>query len=124
MSPAPPHPIPIYIGGASKPALRRAARLGDGWLGAGNTPEQAEKILVELRRLREEVGRIEEPFDAIVPLVTPLELDTLRRLSDLGATGSVSYPFGYTAGLDATLEQKLDVMQDFGERVIRPMQRC
>ncbi|MBW2667473.1 MAG: LLM class F420-dependent oxidoreductase, partial [Deltaproteobacteria bacterium] len=87
MSPAPPHPIPIYIGGASKPALRRAARLGDGWLGAGNTPEQAEKILVELRRLREEVGRIEEPFDAIVPLVTPLELDTLRRLSDLGATG-------------------------------------
>ncbi|MBW2666426.1 MAG: hypothetical protein JRE13_09065, partial [Deltaproteobacteria bacterium] len=59
-----------------------------------------------------------------VPLVTPLELDTLRRLSDLGATGSVSYPFAYTAGPDATLEQKLDVMQDFGERVIRPMQRC
>ncbi len=124
MSPAPPQPIPIYIGGASKPALRRAARLGDGWLGAGNTPEQAEEILVELRRLREEVGRIEEPFDAVVPLVTPLELDTLRRLSDLGATGSVSYPFAYTAGPDATLEQKLDVMQEFGERVIRPMQRC
>jgi probable F420-dependent oxidoreductase len=124
MSPAPPQPIPIYIGGASKPALRRAARLGDGWLGAGNTPEQAEEILVELRRLREEVGRIEEPFDAVVPLVTPLELDTLRRLSDLGATGSVSYPFAYTAGPDATLEQKLDVMQEFGERVIRPMQQC
>jgi len=44
-SPAPPEPIPIYIGGASKAALRRAARLGDGWLGAGNTPEQAEAIL-------------------------------------------------------------------------------
>jgi len=124
MSPTPPHPIPIYIGGASKPALRRAARIGDGWLGAGNTPEQAEEILVELRRLREEAGRSAEPFDAIVPLVTPPDLDTLRRLADLGATGTVSYPFGYTAGPDATLEQKLDVMQDFGERVIRPMRRC
>ena len=124
MSPAPPHPIPIYIGGASKPALRRAARLGDGWLGAGNTPEQAEEILVELRRLREKAGRSTEAFDAIVPLVTPPELDTLRRLADLGATGSVSYPFAYTAGPDAALEQKLDVMQRFGERVIRPMQRC
>ena len=124
MSPAPPQPIPIYIGGASKPALRRAARLGDGWLGAGNTPEQAEEILIELQRLREEFGRGAEPFDAVVPLVTPLELDSLRRLADLGATGSVSYPFAYTAGPDATLEQKLEVMQRFGERVIRPMQRC
>jgi probable F420-dependent oxidoreductase len=124
MSPAPPRPIPIYIGGASKPALRRAARLGDGWLGAGNTPEQAAEILAELRRLRETAGRGKEFFDAIVPLVTPPELDTLRRLADLGATGSVSYPFAYTAGPDATLEQKLDVMQEFGDRVIRPMQRC
>jgi probable F420-dependent oxidoreductase len=124
MSPAPPQPIPIYIGGASKPALRRAARLGDGWLGAGNTPEQAAEILAELRQLRENAGRGEESFDAIVPLVTPPELDTLRRLADLGATGSVSYPFAYTAGPEATLEQKLDVMQEFGDRVIRPMQRC
>jgi probable F420-dependent oxidoreductase len=124
MSPAPPQPIPIYIGGASKPALRRAARFGDGWLGAGNTPEQAEEILVELRRLREEFGRGAEAFDAVVPLVTPPELDSLRRLADLGATGSVSYPFAYTAGPDATLEQKLEVMQDFGERFIRPMQQC
>jgi len=123
-SPAPPEPIPIYIGGASKAALRRAARLGDGWLGAGNTPEQAEAILADLRRLREDAGRRAEPFDAIVPLVTPPEPDTLRRLADLGATGSVSYPFIYTAGPRATLEQKLDVMREFGERVIHPLRRC
>lgn len=123
MSPTPPHPIPIYIGGASGPALRRAARLGDGWLGAGNTLEQAEVILAELLRLREEAGRSREPFDAVVPLVTPPELEPLRRLADLGATGSVSYPFAYSVGPDASLQQKLDVMQDFGERIIRPMRR-
>ena len=32
MSPSPPTPVPIYVGGTSVAALRRAARLGDGWL--------------------------------------------------------------------------------------------
>lgn len=32
-----PHP-PIWVGGESKPALRRAARLGDGWYPAANNP--------------------------------------------------------------------------------------
>jgi probable F420-dependent oxidoreductase len=124
MSPAPPHPIPIYIGGASKPALRRAAGLGDGWLGAGNTPDQAAAILAELQQLRKQAGRSKEPFDSIVPLVTPPELGTLRRLADVGATGTVSYPFAYSVGPEATLAQKIDVMRDFEDRIIRPMQQC
>ncbi len=32
MGPAPAAPIPIYVGGVSEPALRRAARFGDGWI--------------------------------------------------------------------------------------------
>ena len=33
--PAPPgHPVPIYVGGHSEAGLRRAARMGDGWIGA------------------------------------------------------------------------------------------
>jgi len=121
MSPAPSAPVPIFIGGETKPALRRAARLGDGWLGAGNTPDAAAEILRELVRLRSEVGRDDEPFETVVPLVTPPDFDSLRRLSDLGATGTVHYPFDYTAGPDATLEQKLDVMKRFGDEVIGPM---
>ncbi|MCA1647052.1 MAG: LLM class F420-dependent oxidoreductase [Chloroflexi bacterium] len=40
---AQPHPIqrphpPIWVGGHSKPALRRAARFGDGWLPIGGRP--------------------------------------------------------------------------------------
>jgi len=35
MNPTPTAPIPIYGGGHSEPALRRAARLCDGWLAAG-----------------------------------------------------------------------------------------
>ncbi len=58
-----PHP-PIWVGGESKPALRRAARLGDGWYPAGNnpqfrlsTPEQLGARLDVLRQVCDEEGR-------------------------------------------------------------------
>jgi alkanesulfonate monooxygenase SsuD/methylene tetrahydromethanopterin reductase-like flavin-dependent oxidoreductase (luciferase family) len=38
--PTPRIPIPIVIGGRSDAALRRTARLGDGWLGFANSPER------------------------------------------------------------------------------------
>ena len=31
--PTPPRPVPILVGGTTAPALRRARRRGDGWLG-------------------------------------------------------------------------------------------
>jgi len=121
MNPAPSQPVPIHIGGATTAALRRAARLGDGWVGAGNTLDQAEEILSELTRLRKEAGREQEPFEVIVPILAPFEVDTLRRLSDLGAAGTVHYPFTYTAGPGATLAEKLDLMKRFGDEVVGPM---
>jgi probable F420-dependent oxidoreductase len=121
MSPAPGRPIPIFIGGASAAALRRAARLGDGWVGAGNTPEEAETLLGEIARLRGEAGRADDPFETIVPLVTPLDADTLQFLGDRGATGTVHYPFQYSLGFDATLAEKLDAMAHFGATVIAPI---
>ena len=40
--PAPPAPIPIWFGGFTPPAIRRAARIGDGFLfGAASRPMQA-----------------------------------------------------------------------------------
>jgi probable F420-dependent oxidoreductase len=41
---------PILIGGESEPALRRAERLGDGWLGMGHTPESVAPIAQRLAR--------------------------------------------------------------------------
>ena len=119
-TPPPTRPIPILIGGASKAALRRAGRLGDGWCGAGNSLEDAETILKSLQKERKEAGRENEPFEAIVPLITPPDRDEFRKISDLGATSGVNYPFKYTCGPDAPLQQKLDIMKRFSDEVIGP----
>lgn len=120
-NPPPPRPIPIAIGGASKAALRRAATLGDGWLGAGNTVAEAETILTSLAEMRKRAGREDEPCENIVPLTEQPAPEALARLAALGAHGMVNYPFVYTCGPDASLQQKLDMMAHFGETVIAPL---
>ncbi len=118
MSPAPGVPIPILFGGLSKIALRRAATIGDGWIGTGQTPDEAVEYARTLRTLRDEAGRGSEPLDLIVPLVVPPEPDTLKRLRDEGITGTTAYPFTYTIGPTSTFDQKRDLMMQFGEHVI------
>src|SRR5436305_8025038 len=51
MQPKPKKPIPIWIGGTSEPALKRALRY-DGWHGSRATPEQAAPIVARLRSER------------------------------------------------------------------------
>ncbi len=118
MSPAPGHDIPIHVGGISKIALRRAATLGDGWIGTGQTPEEATEFWRTLTSLRKEAGREGEPFDTIIPLAVPPDPDMLKRLADEGMTGTTAYPFTYTIGPNSSFDQKRDLMMQFGENVI------
>lgn len=121
ISPAPQRPVPIYTGGAAPVALQRAAAKADGWIGAGNTPEEVPGILAEFRRLRREAGREQLPFETVIGLSTPPELATFQRLADEGMSGGVSYPFTFTAGRGSSLDEKKRVMEDFARRFIRPM---
>ena len=52
---------PIWVGGSSAAALRRAATLGDGWLPQGPPEGGMAAAIATLRRLRDEAGR-EGPF--------------------------------------------------------------
>lgn len=118
MRPVPRQPIPIYVGGMSPAALRRAARLGDGWVGAGQTVEHAVETLTQLNHLRAQAGRANEPFDTIVPLTGPPRVDELKRLRDAGAGGAVSYPFTVTIGPTSTIAQKRAQLERFATDVI------
>lgn len=51
--------IPILVGGESRRALRRAATLGDGWIGMAHTPESAAVRTTELHECMRRAGRPE-----------------------------------------------------------------
>ena len=86
-----PHP-PIWIGGHSKAALRRVARLGDGWHPVGAnpavplTPADLRRDLEELYRLTEAEGR--DPSALTISYKAPL-----YDVSGPVATGADRRPF-------------------------------
>jgi len=86
MAPVPDKPVPIYVGGTSKPALRRAARWGDGWIGVMHPIDEIKPLVDELDALRREFGRDKEPFDIMLHCPDARGLDDIRRLEDLGVT--------------------------------------
>ncbi|MFJ9088526.1 LLM class F420-dependent oxidoreductase [Streptomyces sp. NPDC102384] len=53
--------VPIWVGGSSAPAVRRAALKGDGWLPQGDPRDRLPQQIEKLRRLRAEAG-IEAPL--------------------------------------------------------------
>lgn len=119
VSPKPSHPIPIYFGGAAPAALRRTARVGDGWIGTGNTPEEVPEVLGELARLRAEAGRGAEAFDTLVGLYADPDVDLFRRLEDEGMTSGIHMPFWFALDGPSTLDQKKRLMESFAEGVLR-----
>src|SRR5262249_47326737 len=61
-----PHP-PLWVGGNSLPALRRAARWGDGWQPVYLPPPVIAQKLGQLRALTEEAGRGVRPGEGTEP---------------------------------------------------------
>jgi probable F420-dependent oxidoreductase len=57
---------PILVGGESKAALRRAARLGDGWIGMGHTFDSAKSQIALLRSYLDANGRNDDGFQIVL----------------------------------------------------------
>ena len=55
-------PIPIFFGGHSRPALRRAAAFGDGWLSVRLSPEKLREHVGFLEEERQKSPRAGQPF--------------------------------------------------------------
>jgi len=116
--PVPAEPIPILIGGHSGPALRRAARLGDGWMHAGGDHEALERYVARLTELRREHGRDREPFEIHAISLYAYSVDGVRRLEDLGVTDViVGFRDPYHQP-DTPLAEKIDYLRRYADDVI------
>jgi probable F420-dependent oxidoreductase len=117
MSPAPSQPIPIYVGGLSKPALRRAAR-NNGWISDLHSTAELKEIVAQLRALREESGRAGEPFHVLASANDAFDIDGYRRLEEVGVTHLLTMPWMFYGGTIDSLDSKREGIRRFGEEII------
>ncbi len=118
LCPVPSQPIPLLIGGHAEPALRRAARLGDGWMHAGSDADTLDGLLARLAELRSEYGREREPFEIHVISLDAYSVDGVRRLEDRGITDLI---VGFRNAYEKDtmpLEQKIDALRRYADTVI------
>jgi probable F420-dependent oxidoreductase len=117
-------PIPILIGGHGDAALRRAARLGDGWMCATFDDEQLDRLLARLHELRREGGR-DDRFDVHAPSLDGYSVDGIRRLEERGVTDVIiGFRDPYTLEPDTQpLSEKIELVRRYGDEVIASARR-
>ena len=118
MLPAPPGPVPIVLGGLSDPALRRAARLCDGWISDLHPARELAEVIGRLRAYREECGRGGEPFEIFAACSDAFGVDGYRRLEDIGVTHLLTLPWLFYGGPTDRLDRKCLGIQRFADDVI------
>ena len=130
LSPSPVAAVPIHVGGHSDPALRRAAKSADGWISVQTNCAEVREVVAEIRRLREEYGTADRPFDLNV-----LPLDILPNESGLQAYAALArdieaagmrpimqvVPWYFSGGDPNDLAVRQDSLARFGSEVIAPL---
>ena len=110
----------FYGGGHSTPAVRRAAELCDGWLGASAyAPDDAWQRLGVVTDALERAGRASARFDIYLAVRAAPDLDLYRRLEDAGVTDLICAP--WMGAPEPTLTARVAATEDFADQVIARM---
>jgi probable F420-dependent oxidoreductase len=126
MNPSPTAPVPIMVGGISDPALRRMARLSDGFLATGPyTEEEALATVAKAHHALEAEGRPTVGFPIMMALATA-DVDSFKRVEEAGVTDLLCAPWMFAARPDArdyrsSLDAKLRATEEFATQVIAKM---
>lgn len=102
---------PIHVGGESDAALRRAARVGDGWIGITHTLESVRRPVELLTKLRAEAGRDDLPFEVTLggPVATR---DDVARWEEAGVHRLIVAPWARSREATLGMQRFADVMFD------------
>jgi probable F420-dependent oxidoreductase len=121
MSPGIAQQIPVFVGGRTRAALRRVARIGDGWIPDLLGLEELTAGIAEIRAQRRALGRDDEPLQVIGAPKEGFDLDTYRRMEDLGVTHLWTIPWLLYGGDAASLETQRAGLERFADEVIEKM---
>ena len=93
--PKPFRPVPIFVGGRSDAALRRAARLGDGYTGIWLTPERFSQAGERIREVAADAGRDPSEIELGMQFWTSVSADReeAKALVSRGMEGTYKLPF-------------------------------
>jgi probable F420-dependent oxidoreductase len=117
MFPTPTRTVPVWIGGKSDAALRRAIRQ-DGWLGMNYALDEIEQLLARLAGLRSEAGDSRAEFETfVIPNALP-SIDLYRGLEELGVTSTMLMPWYPGDPAFASLDAKRAAMERSAEEIV------
>jgi probable F420-dependent oxidoreductase len=77
--------LPLWVGGRSKAAFRRAGRLADGWLASSVTPSEVAAGIEAIRNHAAEVGREipEDHYGVLIPYIFAKDREEALRMAGL-----------------------------------------
>lgn len=116
ITPTPTAPVPVLVGGASAPALRRAAR-ADGWIGVNYTEDALLPILARLHDARTAAGDADRPFAVVVSRPPDLDRAMAERYAAAGVTAMVNRPTIFAVGEHASIDDHKRSMREFVDLV-------
>jgi probable F420-dependent oxidoreductase len=117
MLPAPSRPVPVWVGGMSEAALRRAAR-NDGWISDIHTTEEIVGFRTRIDELRRELGRDHLPFAMVCSSLEAVDYDGYRRLEEVGVTHLLTMPWVFYGGFTDDLDQRLEGTARFADDIL------
>jgi probable F420-dependent oxidoreductase len=113
MSPAPAEPVPVLVGGHSEVALRRAARIGDGWMGTYYTLDELRGYVERLQGYRREYGTEDRPFEIQASILDVPSREVCAQLDEMGVNTLITSAW-LMAGLKyATLDENRAALEEF-----------
>jgi len=121
MCPVPSRPTPVLIGGHAEPALKRAARVGDGWMCAGADMTHLGAYIKRINQLREEYGTADKPFRIFTTGQDAFTREGIAALEELGVTDVIiGFRNVYEMEPDKPLDEKIAMLNWYAGEFIRP----